>query len=275
MERSSSHPLAKAVLKEVSRLGISFEQSEEVQVISGRGIEATYKGMKYWLGNEQSLQHLPFNLSEKTRSSMNELKKAGLTIVLVADKNEVLGMFGITDEIREESKPVIAELHRCGIRHTAMLTGDHHQTAEKVAHAVGVSEYYGGLLPEDKVAKVKELAKRGVVGMIGDGINDAPALASAHLGIAMGKGTDSAIETADIVLMQDHLGKLPSAIHIARRVNRIVRINISVAMGLKLLALLLTIPGWLTLWIAILSDMGATIIVTLISLTILIQKKPT
>jgi Cd2+/Zn2+-exporting ATPase len=246
-----------------------------VKVISGRGIEATYKGMKYWLGNEQSLQHLPFNLSEKTRSSMNELKKAGLTIVLVADKNEVLGMFGITDEIREESKAVIAELHRCGIRHTAMLTGDHHQTAEKVAHAVGVSEYYGGLLPEDKVAKVKELAKRGVVGMIGDGINDAPALASAQLGIAMGKGTDSAIETADIVLMQDHLGKLPSAIHIARRVNRIVRINISVAMGLKLLALLLTIPGWLTLWIAILSDMGATIIVTLISLTILIQKKPT
>jgi Cd2+/Zn2+-exporting ATPase len=275
MESASSHPLAKAVLKEISRLGISFEEAEEVKVISGRGIEATYKGMKYWLGNEQSLQHLPFILSEKTRSSMNELKKAGLTIVLVADKNEVLGMFGITDEIREESKAVIAELHRCGIRHTAMLTGDHHQTAEKVAHAVGVSEYYGGLLPEDKVAKVKELAKRGVVGMIGDGINDAPALASAQLGIAMGKGTDSAIETADIVLMQDHLGKLPSAIHIARRVNRIVRINISVAMGLKLLALLLTIPGWLTLWIAILSDMGATIIVTLISLTILIQKKPT
>jgi Cd2+/Zn2+-exporting ATPase len=275
MESASSHPLAKAVLKEISRLGISFEEAEEVKVISGRGIEATYKGMKYWLGNEQSLQHLPFILSDKTRSSMNELKKAGLTIVLVADKNEVLGMFGITDEIREESKAVIAELHRCGIRHTAMLTGDHHQTAEKVAHAVGVSEYYGGLLPEDKVAKVKELAKRGVVGIIGDGINDAPALASAQLGIAMGKGTDSAIETADIVLMQDHLGKLPSAIHIARRVNRIVRINISVAMGLKLLALLLTIPGWLTLWIAILSDMGATIIVTLISLTILIQKKPT
>jgi Cd2+/Zn2+-exporting ATPase len=155
-----------------------------------------------------------------------------------------------------------------------MLTGDHQKTAEKVAKAVSVTEYYGNLLPEDKVAKVKQLADQGIVGMIGDGINDAPALASAQIGIAMGKGTDSAIETADVVLMQDHLGKLPDAIKVARRVNRIIRFNIGVSMGLKLIALLLTIPGWLTLWVAILSDMGATIFVTLVSLTILIQKKP-
>ena len=142
-----------------------------------------------------------------------------------------------------------------------------------MAKQIGLTNYFAGLLPDEKVAKVKELTQSGKVAMVGDGINDAPALASADLGIAMGKGTDSAIETADIVLMQDHLGKLPSAIRISKRVNRIIKLNISLALGLKLIALLLTIPGWLTLWIAILSDMGATVLVTLISLTVLIRQK--
>jgi Cd2+/Zn2+-exporting ATPase len=194
-------------------------------------------------------------------------------LVLVANSTQILGMFGISDEIREESKEVIAAIHRAGIRHTVMLTGDHQKTAEKVAKLVGVTDYFGNLLPEDKVEKIKMLSQKGKVAMIGDGINDAPALATAQLGIAMGKGTDSAIETADIVLMQDHLGKLPDAIAIAKRVNLVVKINLSLALGLKLIALLLTIPGLLTLWIAILSDMGATVIVTLLSLTILIKKK--
>ncbi|MEK0312259.1 heavy metal translocating P-type ATPase [Cohnella sp. 56] len=271
IEKSSIHPLAKAVMKEMDRLGIAAGEADDIQTVSGQGITAKYEGRKYWLGNEKSISHLAF--TEEVRSAVQSLKEDGLTLVLLADESNVLGMFGIADEIREESAGVIRALHRSGIRRTVMLTGDHQRTAEKVAKAVGVSEYYGGLLPEDKVTKVKALAATGTVGMIGDGINDAPALASAQLGIAMGKGTDSAIETADIVLMQDHLGKLPAAVRIARRVNWIIRFNISVALGLKLIALLLTIPGWLTLWIAILSDMGATIFVTLVSLTILVQKR--
>jgi len=271
IEKASVHPLAKAVMKEIDGLGVAVGEAEDIETISGQGITATCDGRKYWLGNEKSISHLRF--TEEVRSAIQSLKDEGLTLVLLADEFDVLGMFGIADEIREESTDVIGQLHRNGIRRTVMLTGDHQKTAEKVARAVGVSEYHGGLLPEDKVAKVKELAANGAVGMIGDGINDAPALASAQLGIAMGKGTDSAIETADIILMQDHLGKLPTAIQIARRVNRIIRFNIGIALGLKLIALLLTIPGWLTLWIAILSDMGATIFVTLVSLTILIQKR--
>nr|WP_062496911.1 heavy metal translocating P-type ATPase [Paenibacillus sp. 32O-W] len=267
IESTSSHPLAKAVLKETSRLGVVPRTPDRVETLSGRGIVAAIDGTDYYAGNETGVGQLA--LSEKEQADIAAMKAEGLTIVLVADGSKLLGMFGIADEIREESRQTIAELHRRGIR-TVMLTGDHRQTAEKVARAVGVDEFYGGLLPEDKVARVKELAARGKVGMIGDGINDAPALASAHLGIAMGKGTDSAIETADIVLMQDHLGKLPEAVSVSRKVNRIIRFNIAVSLGLKLLALLLTIPGWLTLWIAILSDMGATVFVTLVSLTVLL-----
>lgn len=271
IEKTSSHPLAKAIMKEIDKHGIVAVDADDIQTMSGSGIEAVINGVKYWLGNEQTIVHL--NIPASIQTQINLLKDQGLTLVLVADEQQILGMFGIADEIRSESKEVIAALHRSGIRRTVMLTGDHRKTAEKVAKAVGVTDYYGDLLPEDKVNQIKALAKQGRVAMIGDGINDAPALASANLGIAMGKGTDSAIETADIVLMQDHLGKLPEAVSIAKRVNRTIRFNIGVALGLKIIALLLTIPGLLTLWIAILSDMGATIFVSLVSLTILIQSK--
>lgn len=250
---------------------VALHDPEEIETVSGQGIIALIQGKRYWVGNEKSISHL--QITEKVKADIEKMKEEGLTLVLLADERQVMGLVGISDEIREESKSVIKALHQAGIQHTVMLTGDHQKTAEKVARKVGVTEYYANLLPEDKVEKVKELALKGKVAMIGDGINDAPALATADLGIAMGKGTDSAIETADIVLMQDHLGKLPSAIRTAKKVNRIIKLNISLALGLKLLALLLTIPGLLTLWIAILSDMGATILVTLISLTILWENK--
>lgn len=271
IEKSSSHPLAKAIMKEIGSRGMELPEPEEIKTLSGSGIEAVINGRKFWLGNEKSIRHL--TIPGTVQSSIEKLKTEGLTLVLVADKQAILGIFGIADEIREESKSVIEALHQSGIRQTVMLTGDHQKTAEKVARAVGVTSFYGGLLPEDKVNKIKELAQHGRVAMIGDGINDAPALASAQLGIAMGKGTDSAVETADIVLMQDHLGKLPEAVKVSKKVNRIIRFNIGVSLGLKLMALLLTIPGLLTLWIAILSDMGATIFVTLVSLTVLISRK--
>ncbi|WP_020614952.1 heavy metal translocating P-type ATPase [Paenibacillus daejeonensis] len=271
IEQSSSHPLAKAIMREVEQHKTVFTPADEIRTLSGRGIQARIDGEEYWLGNEGSIRHI--EIPHHVQQRIDELKQEGLTLVLVADSSRVLGLFGIADEIRSESRGVIAALHKLGIKQTVMLTGDHQKTAEKVAAAVGVSNYYGSLLPEDKVSRIKELAAKGQVAMIGDGINDAPALASAQLGIAMGKGTDSAIETADIVLMQDHLGKLPEAVSVSRRVNRIIRFNIIVSLGLKIIALLLTIPGWLTLWIAILSDMGATIFVTLVSLTILIQGK--
>ncbi|MEW9502132.1 heavy metal translocating P-type ATPase [Jeotgalibacillus marinus] len=270
IEKSSSHPIAKAVMEKVSERDISYTEPEEINTISGQGVSAVIKGNEYKVGNEKSINFiLPTEVSE----NINTLKNEGYTLVIVSDTEKVLGLFGITDEIRQESKGIIGELHLAGVKNTVMLTGDHSKTAEKVANQVDLTEYYAGLLPDEKVSKVKELTKSGKVAMVGDGINDAPALATADLGIAMGKGTDSAIETADIVLMQDHLGKLPTAVRISKKVNKIIKLNLSLALGLKLIALLLTIPGLLTLWVAILSDMGATILVTLISLTIMIGEK--
>ncbi|MFD1707634.1 heavy metal translocating P-type ATPase [Siminovitchia sediminis] len=270
VERSSSHPLAKAVMKEVEKHEAALTEPNEIKTTPGQGVEAAIAGTVYRIGNESSIP--PELVTRQIEKDIDQLKTAGYTLVAVSAPDRVLGLFGITDEVRPESKGIVQQLFKAGIQQAVMLTGDHEKSAKKVGDAVGLTSFYARLLPDQKVEKVKELRHQGKVAMIGDGINDAPALASADLGIAMGKGTDSAIETADIVLMQDHLGKLPEAIRIAKRVNRIIKMNISLALGLKLIALLLTIPGLLTLWIAILSDMGATILVTLISLTILIDK---
>lgn len=269
IEKSSSHPIAKAVMRKAE--GLALEEFEEISTVSGSGIIAKLNGITYFLGNEAHVQHL--DLPEKMQDDIKSFKESGMTLVLLANETDILGIIGISDQVREESASVISNLHQVGIDKTIMLTGDHEKTAEKVAKKIGLTSFFASLLPDEKVKKIKELSMNEKVAMIGDGINDAPALATADLGIAMGKGTDSAIETADIVLMQDHLGKLPSAIKSAKRVNSIIKLNITIALGLKLIALLLTIPGLLTLWIAILSDMGATILVTLISLTVLYEKK--
>lgn len=268
IEKSSSHPLASAVMKVVNEQSISLTEPENVETVAGQGIIATIAGVKYALGNEKSIPVI----TPEVKEQIVQFKQEGLTVVAVSDDTHVLGIFGIADEIRSESKSIIKKLYGAGIENVVMLTGDHEQAAQKVANATGLTNTFANLLPEMKVEKVKELTRLGKTAMVGDGINDAPALATADLGIAMGKGTDSAIETADIVLMQDHLGKLPDAIKISKRVNSIIKLNISLALGLKIIALLLTIPGLLTLWIAILSDMGATVLVTLISLTVLLEK---
>lgn len=271
IEKTSSHPLAKAVMREVGKHTDLIPEATDIRTVAGQGVEAVVEGVTYRLGNEASIQFA--SIAQAVQQDIDKLKDEGFTLVALSDESRVLGLFGIADQIREESREVVAALKQAGIKNAVMLTGDHDKSAKKVAQAVGLTDYAAGLLPEMKVEKVKELTVKGKTMMVGDGINDAPALAMADLGIAMGKGTDSAIETADIVLMQDHLGKLPGAIRIAKRVNTVIKLNIGIALGLKLIALLLTIPGLLTLWIAILSDMGATVLVTLISLTILVKSR--
>ncbi len=269
IEKSSSHPIAKAVIRKAE--GLTLIEPDEMTTISGSGIVAKINGDTYYLGNEAHVSITTFD--DTVKEDLKKYKDRGMTLVILANKEKIFGIMGVSDEIREESKEVIQKLSSVGINHTIMLTGDHESTAQKVAKKIGITSYFAGLLPDEKVEKIKEIAQTQKVAMIGDGINDAPALVTADLGIAMGKGTDSAIETADIVLMQNHLSKLPAAIKSAKKVNFIIKLNITLALSLKLIALLLTIPGLLTLWIAILSDMGATILVTLISLTVLYDKE--
>ncbi|WP_176444708.1 heavy metal translocating P-type ATPase [Paenibacillus herberti] len=272
MESGSSHPLATAIMSYMKEQRVEHE-TIETQTALGRGLTATIDGKSYVLGSPQLLDQLELSNAPEAKEKIESYREQGLTLVLLADESKVLGIFGLSDELRPETPEVVKELHRAGISRTVMLTGDHAISAKRMAEASGVRDYEASLLPEDKVDRIKELRKAGRVAMIGDGINDAPALATADLGIAMGKGTDSAIETADLVLMQDHLGKLPSAIRTAKLTNRIIAFNISISLGLKIIALLMTIPGWLTLWIAILSDMGATILVSLVSMILLLPSR--
>ncbi|MFR9711359.1 heavy metal translocating P-type ATPase [Paenibacillus sp. MB22_1] len=256
--------------------GNGWAQPAGLVTLPGVGVSAEVDGVRCFVGSEALLAQLSLGGEERARvtEDLARLKAEGLTVVLAAESTRVLGLFGLADELRPEAPDVVRALHRAGVARTVMLTGDHAAAAQAIADRSGVSEWHAGLLPEQKVAHIQALAGRGTVAMVGDGINDAPALAAADLGIAMGQGTDSAVETADIVLMQDHLGHLPRAIRIARRAGRIVTWNIGLSLALKLMALLLTIPGWLTLWVAVMSDMGATILVTLFGLTILLGKDP-
>ncbi|MDT1957662.1 cadmium-translocating P-type ATPase [Carnobacterium divergens] len=275
MEQESMHPIAKAIvgytLENNSQEEEDSLQVEELVTVAGSGLAGKIKDTHYFLGNERQIPEEL--LTKEIKKDIEYFKENGRTLVITASETEVLGIFGLTDKIRNESKEIISELHQLGMKKVVMLTGDHEKIAESVANELGIDEVHSSLLPEQKLELIDELSIKGITAMVGDGVNDSPALVKSDLGIAMGKGTDSAIEVADVVLMQDHLGRLPDAIRIAKLVKKIIRINISIALGLKVIALLLTIPGWLTLWFAILADMGATILVTLISLTILLPMR--
>lgn len=181
-------------------------------------------------------------------------------------------IYRIKDTLREEAGSVIRTLEQMNID-TVMLTGDHKSVAETIGKEIGLTQVHAGLLPEDKLDIIKNYQQHGRVAMVGDGVNDAPALAQADVGFSMGgAATDTALETADIAFMKDNLDDLPRVIQLSKRTLKIIKQNITFALGLKLLAILLVIPGWLTLWLAIFADMSATILVTLNSLRLLKRK---
>jgi Cd2+/Zn2+-exporting ATPase len=270
LEARSEHPLAVAIIKAAQQRGHQVVPVEDFTAIAGRGAHGTINAQRTYIGNPRMFTEKGISL-EPVIKEIERLQGQGKTIMIVGTPNTFLGIIAVADEVRENSTDAVTALKSAGIQHTIMLTGDNDVTAKAMSAKVGVDEYRAELLPQDKVTVVQELlGKYNKVGMIGDGINDAPALALSTVGIAMGgAGTDTALETADIVLMADDLSKLPFTIRLSRKALAIIHQNIGFSLIIKAIAILAIFPGWLTLWMAILADMGATIIVTLNSLRLL------
>jgi Cd2+/Zn2+-exporting ATPase len=274
MEHKSHHPLASAIIKKAEEENLAYKTLaiEEFSAITGKGIQGKFKDETYYIGSPSFLAEiLPNGITKQLMGKIVGLQNEGKTVIVAGNLQEVLALVSVADETRENSRQVIEKLHSLGIQKTIMLTGDNKATAKAAGKLVGVSEVLAELLPQDKLMLIKELKnKYERVAMVGDGINDAPALAAANVGIAMGgAGSDTALETADIALMADDLEKLPFAVKLSRKALGIIKQNITFSLGIKLLALFLVVPGWLTLWIAIFADMGATLLVTLNGLRLL------
>jgi Cd2+/Zn2+-exporting ATPase len=273
VEERSEHPLARAIVEHAQCA--HPHNAAEFQAIPGRGAHARVDGQEIFVGSPALFkEHLQVELGA-VEALVDRWQSEGQTVMLVGSTTQVYGAIALADTPRSETAQAVAGLKRAGIARTVMLTGDNRATGAAIGRQIGVDEVRAELMPPDKVTAVRELTRTyGTVGMVGDGVNDAPALAAATVGIAMGgAGTDVALETADIVLMGDDLTKLPFTIALSRATLRVIKQNISLALGLKLLAVLAVFPGWLTLWLAILADMGATILVTLNGMRLL-RKRP-
>jgi len=262
LEARSEHPLARAVVAHARAKGVPIEPAEDLRSLGGRGAVGRVGGRTHWIGSQRLLADRGQE-SSAIRERLTALSEAGRTVVVVGDDRHVWGLLALADAVRPEAAGVMGELSRLGVSHLVMLTGDTRETARAAAEVAGISEVRAELLPEDKVTAVEELVDRyGAVGMVGDGVNDAPALARSSLGIAMGAaGTDAAIETADVALMADDLEKVPWLVRHSRRTLRTIRWNIVFALGVKVAVFALALAGIATLWLAIAADMGASLLV--------------
>jgi len=267
VERSSEHPLALAVVASAERRGVvtRLPVVANVKAHAGRGVSGEVAGERVAVGSHELFAHAP-DCANEVCAAAASVQATGKTVMMVGRGSNVVGFIGVEDQPRTETREALQQLHAVdpGMR-TVMLTGDHRNVAESIARQIGgIDDIRAGLLPEDKQGVIRQLQVDGPVAMIGDGINDAPALAQADIGIAMGGGgTAQAVETADVVLMQDDLRTVPMTLRVSRQTRAVVKQNIALSLGLKLIVLALAVPGLASLWLAVLADVGATLLVTL------------
>lgn len=264
IESRSEHPLGEAIIKYAHEKAVNIPAITNFEAVLGRGARGDVDGKTYQIGNVRFFTDLGISLL-KAEDKITALQNEGKTVMVLGNENEILGLWAVADVIRSNTRTAIESLKQAGIKKIVMLTGDNQRTARAIAARVGIDEFKADLMPQDKVnAMQKLLAEYQKVAMVGDGVNDAPAMAVSTVGIAMGvAGTDAALETADIALMADDLTKLSYAIKLSRKTLSIIRQNITFALVIKGLILLLVIPGWLTLWLAVAGDMGSSLLVTL------------
>jgi len=262
LESRSEHPIATAIVQHAKVHAAPVVSVERFRALPGLGAEALLDGRPALIGNLRLFEERRL-LSASTRSAVLAGANGHATPVLLAWDGAIAGMITVADRPREAARDVMDLLRGHGLRQIVMLTGDHGGAASAVARAVGITDLQAELLPHDKVDAVRELkARHGVVAMVGDGVNDAPALAAADVGIAMGAaGTDAALETADIALMGDDLSKIPFALRLSRATLRNIKTNVAVSLLLKAVFLALAVTGHATLWMAIVADTGASLLV--------------
>lgn len=258
----SDHPVSLAIAKAAEGEGINVDHArvDKFEALAGRGVKGEIDDKVYFLGNHRLIEELGVCTPE-LEMRLDRLEQQGKSVVMLAGRQQVLALFAVADTVKESSRKAIVELQKLGIK-TVMLTGDNQHTATAIAGQVGIDEARGNQLPEDKLSAIQAMEAEGLVGMVGDGINDTPALARAHIGFAMGAmGTDTAIETADVALMDDDLRKVPSFIRLSRDTRTILIQNISLALGIKAVFMVLTLMGMGTMWMAVFADMGASLLV--------------
>jgi Cd2+/Zn2+-exporting ATPase len=272
LETRSEHPIGRAIVRRAEEEGVMLVPADAFQALPGRGAEARVHGVTALVGNHRLFEERRL-CTPAIDARLEELAARGCTAVLVAADGAPVGLIAVADEVREAGKEAVRLLREQGVARVVLLTGDNANAARAIARALGLDGYRAELLPEDKVAAIEALrAEHGPVAMIGDGVNDAPALAAADVGIAMGAaGTDAALETADIALMADDLAKIPFAFRLSRATVRIIKANLAFSIALKAIFLALGVAGVATLWMAVVADMGASLVVIANGLRLLRQ----
>jgi Cd2+/Zn2+-exporting ATPase len=270
MEQRSDHPLAQAIVRYAGERGIKPAPADDFRIIQGKGASALFEGRRFWLGSHRYLEERGQE-TPQVHDDLVRISEYGRTVVVIGNEQHVCGFITLADEVRGHVPQIMEQLRSQGIAHLVMLTGDNEPTARAIAKGTGIDEFRAELLPEDKVSAVDELVGRfQAVAMVGDGVNDAPALGRATIGIAMGvAGSDAALETADIALMSDDLAQIPWLISHSRRALAIIRQNITFSLAVKALFAVLTLVGWSSLWGAIAADTGASLLVVFNGLRLL------
>ncbi len=271
VEARSEHPLAASIVNEAKKRNLNLPTATEFLATPGQGVEANVDGESIWIGSERLFFERRTALPAELSARVKTLENQGQTVMVVYRNGEWRGLIAVADALRPGAAEFVQQLKSLGVERVVMLTGDNDRVAASIAQQAGVDEFHAGLLPEDKVSALKTLRNRyGATAMVGDGVNDAPALATADLGVAMGgAGTDVALETADVVLMSDDLSKLPYAIALSRQARRVVKQNLTFALSVIVLLVASAFGANLPLPLGVVGHEGSTVLVVLNGLRLL------